>query len=110
MDYALIIIGYIIYVVLGIGCLICIASIISHIVRRHILWDRQQDLVCKINWNIQQNIDSTEIEALKFEEKNVFKSMSHHKHMIVMNIINILVLMVVAVIVVILFGAGLIGH
>ena len=109
MGYALIIVLYVIYVVLGICCLICIASIISHIVRRHILWDRQQDLVSKINWNIQQQNDSTETEALKFEEQNVFKSMSHHKHMIVLNVINIIVLIVAAVIAVILFASGIAG-
>ena len=109
MGYALIIVLYVIYVVLGICCLICIASIISHIVRRHILWDRQQDLVSKINWNIQQQNGSTETEALKFEEQNVFKSMSYHKHMIVLNVINIIVLIVAAVIAVILFASGIAG-
>ena len=109
MGYALIIVLYVIYVVLGICCLICIASIISHIVRRHILWDRQQDLVSKINWNIQQQNDSTETEALKFEEQNVFKSMSYHKQMIVLNVINIIVLIVAAVIAVILFASGIAG-
>ena len=64
MGYALIIIGYVIYIVLSISCLICIASIISHIVRRHILWDRQQDLVCKINWNIQQQENSARINPI----------------------------------------------
>ena len=106
MGYALVIIGYVIYVILGISCLICIASIISHIVRRHILWDRQQDLVCR---NIQQKENSTETEAMKFEEQNVFKSMSHHKHMIVMNVVNIIVLMVIAVIVALIIGTGIVG-
>ncbi|MBR2598073.1 MAG: hypothetical protein IKE09_05960 [Clostridiales bacterium] len=109
MGYALVIVGYVIYVILGISCLICIASIISHIVRRHILWDRQQDLVSKINWNIQQKENSAETEAMKFEEQNVFKSMSHHKHMIVMIVVNIFVLMVIAVIVAIIIGTGIVG-
>ena len=86
------------------GCFVCIASIISHIVRRHILWDRQHDLVCRINWNIQQQGDKTEIEALKFEEQNVFSSMSYHKRMIIMNIINIIVLLVLAVVIFLVFG------
>ena len=97
---------YVIYLITGLGCLVCIASIIYHIVRRHILWDRQHDLVSKINWIIQQQGDKTEIEALKFEEKNVFSSMSYHKRMIMMNIINIVVLMALIIIVVLVFGAA----
>ena len=109
MGYALIIIGYVIYLVLSISCLICIASIISHIVRRHILWDRQQDLVCKINWSIQQHDDATEIEAMKYEEQNLFKSMTYHKQMIMMNVGYILVFMVVAIIVAVLIGTRIVG-
>ena len=37
------------------------------------------------------------------------KSMSHHKHMIVMNVVNIIVLMVIAVIVTIIIGTGIVG-
>ena len=46
---------------------------------------------------------------MKFEEQNVFKSMSHHEHMIVMNVVNIIVLMVIAVIVAIIIGTGIVG-
>lgn len=104
MVGTLTVIIYVIYLISGLGCLVCIASIISHIVRRHILWDRQHDLVCRINWNIQQQSDKTEIEALKFEEQNVFSSMTYHKRMIIMNIINIVVLIVLIIIVVLVFG------
>ena len=94
---------YAFYLILGLGCLVCIASIISHIVRRHILWDRQHDLVCKINWGIQQQGDKNEIEALKYEEQSVFSSMSYHKRMIIMNIINIVVLMFLAIVIFLVF-------
>ena len=102
MDSAFFVL-YLIFIVWGLGCLICVASIISHIVRRHVLWDRQQDLVSKINWNIMQHADETATEAMKFEERNVFKSMSHHKHMILMNIVNIVMLIVIVAIVVLVF-------
>lgn len=46
---------------------------------------------------------------MKFEEQNMFKSMSYHKHMIVMNVVNIIVLMVIAVILAIIIGTEIVG-
>ncbi len=94
MEYAFAIIGYIISLVLGFCCLVSVASIISHIVRRHILGDRQRDLVSKINWSIQQQYDEKEIEAMKFEEQSVFSTMLYHRRMIIMNGVNLIVLII----------------
>ena len=106
MENVLVIIGYFIGALLSLCCLICVACIVSRIVRRHVLEDRQRDLVCRINWSIQQHSNETEIESLKFEEQSVFKTALHHKHMILMNVVNILILMVLAVIVVVIIGFG----
>jgi len=95
--------GYIILVFLGLGHLICIVNIISHIVRRHVLWDRQQDLVRRINWNIKQHADETEIESLKYEERDVFNTMAHHKRMILLNLVNIALLLLLVVVAVLIF-------
>ena len=47
--------------------------------------------------------------GLRLFQTNVFKSMSHHKYMIAMNVVNIIVLMVIAVIVAIIIGTGIVG-
>ena len=96
--------GYIVLVFLGLGHLICIVNIISHIVRRHVLWDRQQDLVRKINWNIKQHADETEIESLKYEERDVFNTMALHKKMIILNFANIAFLLLLVVVAVLIFS------
>ena len=98
------IVGYIILIFWGIGLFICIANIVSHIVRRHVLWDRQQDLVRKINWNIKQHADETEIESLKYEERDVFNTMALHKRMILLNIVNIVIMLFLAVVIAVLMN------
>ena len=106
MENTFVIIGDVIGVLLSLCCLICVASIISRIVRRHVLEDRQRDLVCRINLSIQQHSNEVEIVALKDEEQNVFKTILHHKHMILMNVVNILILLVLAIVVVVIIGLG----
>ena len=98
------IVGYIILIFWGIVLLICIVNIVSHIVRRHVLWDRQQDLVRKINWNIKQHADETEIESLKYEERDVFNTMALHKRMILLNIVNIVIMLFLAVVIAVLMN------
>ena len=100
MLYALIVVCYIIAALLSVCCLICIVSIISHIVRRHVLGDRQRDLVCKINWANHQHFIASDIESLKYEEQNVFSMMQSHRNLIVMNMINILVIIGIGTIVI----------
>ena len=108
MTSTLVFIGFLIDVAIALSCLFFVACMISHIVRRHILLDRQQDLVSKINWNIQQKSDENEIEALKFEERNVTSMISNHNRLIVTDIVLVLVLAVVFVIISIVFGTGMI--
>ena len=79
-------------------------NIVSHIVRRHVLWDRQQDLVRRINWNIKQHADETEIESLKYEERDVFNTMALHKRMILLNIVNIVIMLFLAVVIAVLMN------
>ncbi len=98
------IVGYIILIFWGIGLFICIVNIVSHIVRRHVLWDRQQDLVRRINWNIKQHADETEIESLKYEERDVFNTMALHKRMILLNIVNIVIMLFLAVVIAVLMN------
>ncbi len=106
MGNLLIIIGYVIGTILGLACLICVSSIISHVVRRHILFDRQQELVSKINWMIRQHSNEAEIEQMKYDEQNVFNTMTQHKKMIILNIVNILVILVLASIVTVILVVG----
>lgn len=105
MDIVLMVVEVVFGILFSLSSLICTSSIISHIVRRHVLFDRQHDIVSRINWQMKQQGDTTEIEALKFEEQNVFSTMNHHKHLIVMNIVNIILLLVFAVIITIVFYA-----
>ncbi len=100
MLFAVIVVFYVIAAILSVCCLICIACIISHITRRHILGDRQQDLVCRINWASHRNNNESDIESLKYEEQNVFSMMQSHRNLIIMNMINILVIIGIGTIVI----------
>ena len=71
---------------------------------RHVLWDRQQDLVRKINWNIKQHADETEIESLKYEEQDVFNTMAHQKKMILLNLVNIAFLLLLLIVAALIFS------
>ncbi|SMC65705.1 hypothetical protein SAMN06296952_2174 [Oscillospiraceae bacterium] len=92
-------------VMLGLAGVICIACIISHIVRRHVLGDRQQDLVCKINLAILQGSDDKQIEAMKYEEQCVFATMQSHKRMIILNVVNILIVAALLAIIAVIISA-----